>query len=481
MTSTIKVDTISENTSANGVAVDGVTLKDGGITATGNILTASNNTDDTNKEAHFIARQYDSGTETEGFQILQTFANSSENRLDIGGASSAYNASTSIGFHTASNTTTRTGTEAFRILNNGHGVFGVGHLSNFGIPTSAALFSATSNTTNAANDLTTVGSNVATNNIGVINDSNSGILSSIGMETRVTGAGRAAIHNMWQATYQSDLVFRLRTGSGSSGELFRINSGEQCISTGAETSPDVSAGGLTLNIGDLDGNILTCKSSDVAQGVTANAEADTFFQLRKLVSASGGAVLRGFTEGEQAIQIFGAADSANTTKSTSGEGIVAVTAYVKGGNGTQAVDPGTNANLFVVNQGGNAKFIVDTEGQLHSDGGAQSAYDTYEDAQLVRAFDLSHGRGVIDSKFDKFISYNHEKLADMKLVGREEDGTPNHFINVTGMQRLHNGAIWQQYEKHQKLASAFYKLAEKTIGKEEADKLLTDEEIELLN
>ena len=36
MTSTIKVDTISENTSANGVAIDGVTLKDGGITATGN-------------------------------------------------------------------------------------------------------------------------------------------------------------------------------------------------------------------------------------------------------------------------------------------------------------------------------------------------------------------------------------------------------------------------------------------------------------
>ena len=37
MTSTIKVDTISENTSANGVAVDGVTLKDNGITASGDI------------------------------------------------------------------------------------------------------------------------------------------------------------------------------------------------------------------------------------------------------------------------------------------------------------------------------------------------------------------------------------------------------------------------------------------------------------
>jgi hypothetical protein len=34
MTSTIKVDTISEKTSANGVTIDGLTIKDGGITAT---------------------------------------------------------------------------------------------------------------------------------------------------------------------------------------------------------------------------------------------------------------------------------------------------------------------------------------------------------------------------------------------------------------------------------------------------------------
>ena len=46
MTSTIKVDTISENTSANGVAVDGVTLKDGGIAATlASTITTADNTD----------------------------------------------------------------------------------------------------------------------------------------------------------------------------------------------------------------------------------------------------------------------------------------------------------------------------------------------------------------------------------------------------------------------------------------------------
>jgi hypothetical protein len=44
MSSEIKVDTISENTSANGVAIDSVTLKDGAVTATAasTITTADN-------------------------------------------------------------------------------------------------------------------------------------------------------------------------------------------------------------------------------------------------------------------------------------------------------------------------------------------------------------------------------------------------------------------------------------------------------
>lgn len=150
-------------------------------------------------------------------------------------------------------------------------------------------------------------------------------------------------------------------------------------------------------------------------------------------------------------------------------------------SGTGLTDPASNENIFAVTAGFATKFVVDAEGELHSDGGAQSAYDTYEDAHLVRAYDLSHGKGVIDSKFDKFVSYNHEKLADMKLVGREKDGTPNHFINVTGMQRLHNGAIWQQYEKTEKLTQAMYELAKETIGEEKAKKILEKHEVKLLS
>jgi len=42
MASEVKVDTISEKTSANGVAIDSVTLKDGVIEATGDTAAGDN-------------------------------------------------------------------------------------------------------------------------------------------------------------------------------------------------------------------------------------------------------------------------------------------------------------------------------------------------------------------------------------------------------------------------------------------------------
>ena len=260
-------------------------------------------------------------------------------------------------------------------------------------------------------------------------------------------------------------------------EAMRITSG-QTISTGGEASPDVGAGGLGLDQNALDNNIFTLKSSDVSHTFTNIDEADTYFAIQKF-DTNGGTEIKSFRAGNSALEFNAYCGDESDTKST--QATAAMRFNMALTNGSTGANPiSSNDNLCTWHNDGSAKMILDAEGDLHLDG-STAAYDAYEDAQLVRAFDLSHGRGVIDSKFDKFISYNHEKLADMKLVGREEDGTPNHFINVTGMQRLHNGAIWQQYEKHQKLASAFYKLAEKTIGKEEADKLLTEEEIQLLN
>ena len=103
------------------------TLDVRGNTDVTGILTLSNNiSDDSNKTATFISRQYDSGTETEGFLMMQTFANSSGNRIDIGGGTSQHNASSEINFFTAGNTTTRTGTNRLSIASSGAATFSAG-------------------------------------------------------------------------------------------------------------------------------------------------------------------------------------------------------------------------------------------------------------------------------------------------------------------------------------------------------------------
>jgi hypothetical protein len=72
---------------------------------------------------------------------------------------------------------------------------------------------------------------------------------------------------------------------------------------------------------------------------------------------------------------------------------------------------GSDANILIIRNHSTTRFIFDSDGDFHADS-SSTTFDEYDDAQLARAFDLCHGRGVIDSKFDKFISYNHEALAD---------------------------------------------------------------------
>jgi hypothetical protein len=265
----------------------------------------------------------------------------------------------------------------------------------------------------------------------------------------------------------------------ASNEWFRIDANGD-IATGGEDSPDVTVGGICLNQGANDGKILTAKSSDVAHGFTSKVEADTYMKIGKADGSLGGMSLEAFKEnGIVAIKMSGNADGTpDTAKSTSANTIIEMHSYVRDGT-TSGATSTSNGNLFSVFNGDTCRFIFDAEGDFHADSGS-TTYDEYDDAQLARAFDLSHGKGVIDSKFDKFVAYNHEKLADLELVGREDDGTPNHFVNVTGMQRLHNGAIWQQYEKHNQLLEAVYDLAKEAVGEEKANAILDKHEVKRL-
>ena len=272
----------------------------------------------------------------------------------------------------------------------------------------------------------------------------------------------------------------------NAGEIFRMASthtGPQGgkFSTFGEDAPDCGDGGITAQQGSNDDNLLTMKSSDVAHGMTNSAETDTFAIFKKNDNTTGGLDILTFTERTdgEAIRIIAAATGLNADKATNATAAISLVAALKNGSGIGGCD--SDDNLLSISNGVNQQFLFDNEGTMHSNAGVVT-YDTYEDAHLVRAMDLSTStKGLIASKFDEFIQYNHEDLAAAKIVGRDKDGTPNSMINWMAMSQLHNGAIWQQYEKTQRLTQAMYKLATKTLGKEEADKLLDEEEIKLLN
>ena len=443
MSSEIKVDTISEQTSANGVAIDGLTIKDGNITATtsdADILVKGNDggseitalTFDMSNAGHATFNNqitatngnFGSSVSTQG--VLNLSNGGAEQLEFFTGASSGLSQIQAFNRNDSTFDSLQLLTLDFRVSTSGSEKMRVSASGNVGI-----------GETNPDNSIH------ITSNTPIIrfNESDVSQVYQVG-----SFGGTFAVYDNTDSAYR-----------------FLIN-GDGDLSSGGETAPDV------------DNFILTLKSSDVAHGMTDSVETDSFFAMGKRQSA-GGTLMYAMNSELQALRIIAAAGTENTTKGTTGNGPFVAYCTTKSGSGFGSL--GSNANMFIVSNNGNTKFIVDAEGDIHADG-SLSAYDNYDDAHLVRAYDLSHGKGVIDSKFDKFVSYNHEKLAELNLVGREDDGTPNHFINVTGMQRLHNGAIWQQYEKHQKLANAMYELAKAAVGEDKANEILEQNEIKLL-
>jgi hypothetical protein len=264
---------------------------------------------------------------------------------------------------------------------------------------------------------------------------------------------------------------------------FRVDA-SGILSTGGETAPDTTKGGICLNQAQFDAKILTFKSSDIAHGNTGAAEADTYGFFDKYHATLGGLMLEGFSENSESglhLKAY-STGAANTGESTSQYGVMEFNAVINSGTGTTT--PAGDGNAFTFECDGDVEFIIKGDGELFSNQSATvGTYDTYEDAQLIRAYDLNRGenvKGLINSKFDKFVQYNKKDLADAKLIGKDKNGNPTSFVNITGMQRLHNGAIWQQYEKHNQLLEAVYDLAKEAVGKEKANAILDKHEVKRL-
>jgi len=268
--------------------------------------------------------------------------------------------------------------------------------------------------------------------------------------------------------------------TASTTETLRMVGGE--IGTGGETAPDVDAGGITLNHGANDVAVMTFKNSDVAHGITSQAETDTYGLFRKNADANGGFKIISLSEGDNSFQVQGFVTSDNTTKNASAGAPIKLDARKKSGTSVGAM--GADGNLLVVQNDGTGRFIVDEDGDILYDGSA-SGYDSYDDAQLVRAVsNYKNPDAVIQDKFDKFVKYNYKDLQEAKILATnspEDDAKGlKPFIKIGALQRLHNGAIWQQYTKHQQLLEAVYDLAKEAVGEEKADAILDKHEVKRL-
>jgi len=179
-----------------------------------------------------------------------------------------------------------------------------------------------------------------------------------------------------------------------------------------ETAPDVDSGGLCLNHGANDGNVLTFKNSDVSVPYTSVVEADTYMEAHKRSGDYGGAIFRGYadsgTEPGMTIHGFSVTPSTSVTSTTAQGCTVLRSSMSDGGTGIQDVDDNrlmvtirnrdTNKIQIV---GDGSMYFVDTDAVIStgnedspdcSGGGIclnQNAEDT--DILTFKSSDVAHG------------------------------------------------------------------------------------------
>ena len=168
--------------------------------------------------------------------------------------------------------------------------------------------------------------------------------------------------------------------------------------------------------------------------------------------------------------------TATADKDTSAVGLISFLVQEHDGSNGQA-NVTADGNLFTVRarSGGSTvcRFLVDEDGQIYAtanghtgDVSVGALADSYDDAQLLRALDHAKSadgaKGLIRDQWDEFVQYNEQDLIDAGVLGATmaEGG----LLSVTGLQRLHNGAIWQGYVRQQEMQTRIDSLEQKLLA-----------------
>lgn len=198
----------------------------------------------------------------------------------------------------------------------------------------------------------------------------------------------------------------------------------------------VNGGKLSVNLSGDDG-IYFQLTSDVDQPFTNLVPTNAYSVMRKVNDTGGGLALLGASSSDIGVDIRGMAETTNSTTGTGGKAPVQLNGFASSGAGVTGVASGDN--LVVFRNNFSTQAIIKGNGDFYVNG-TSGTYDAYDDLSLVRAVDLETAENTVAHEFDRFVQHNRDDLIALGLLG--DDGR---MISLTGMMRLHNGALTQLY------------------------------------
>src|SRR3990167_2653880 len=210
--------------------------------------------------------------------------------------------------------------------------------------------------------------------------------------------------------------------------------------------------GITIRQGAADNEAVALGSSDVAHGITGQAETDIYATMKKVAATLGGMELKGLTSGVgPGLSGLGIITTADTAKTTAAVGAINFSAYLKSGSSVTTL--GAEGNIMTFQDQGSARFIFDVEGDSFEDGSGWTAFDKYDDVQLLDRINsaMLKAGDPIRGEFWSWIGENAMMLQKLKLVYFNEDG--HHFINRSKMQELLVGVARQLGRENVELRS----------------------------
>jgi len=238
------------------------------------------------------------------------------------------------------------------------------------------------------------------------------------------------------------------------------------ISTGGETAPDVSDGGLCLYNGTDGGALLTLKNDYVSNPFsTYGYDSDTYAAFQKTAyggvgTAGGGLRIRSFngytdtTESNRcSLLLEGFSANPPTAADTTAYGVITLRVYdTNGTTGVQNV--ATTDNMYVLRNSSTTRMFITGDGRVYNDyATTMTTFDAEDDLALLRAAQLNVGARQAENIAMK-------RLEELGII-------KNGFACQQDLNRLQMGAMHQLFNGlkfiAKKLGISELELSEKMI------------------